>query len=158
MDVVDLLKNAPGLLEALQQTGVPQDKLSSLGGAIGDQLGGSDGFDLSVDGDMVDTLIVPDTGGWQTWITVSGTEFDMTAGEHTLRIDYIGGAINLNWLDIYPPAFEIFIEAEDYDTESGLQLEDTVDDGVGVPGAEEDRGIAPGRQPLPVTLVAGESV
>jgi hypothetical protein len=47
MDVVDLLKNAPGLLEALQQTGVPQDKLSSLGGAIGDQLGGSDGFDLT---------------------------------------------------------------------------------------------------------------
>ena len=47
MDVGELLKNAPGLLEALQQTGVPADKLSSLGGALGDQLGGSDGFDFT---------------------------------------------------------------------------------------------------------------
>jgi len=47
MDIMDLLKNAPGLLDSIQQAGVPEDKVSGLGNAIGQQLGGSDGFDFT---------------------------------------------------------------------------------------------------------------
>lgn len=47
MDVMDLLKNAPGLLDSIQQAGVPEDKISGLGDAIGAQLGGGDGFDFT---------------------------------------------------------------------------------------------------------------
>jgi len=47
MDVSDLLKNAPGLLDSIKEAGVPQDKVSGLGEAIGQQLGGDDGFDLT---------------------------------------------------------------------------------------------------------------
>lgn len=47
MDLMDLLKAAPGLLDSVQQAGVPEEKLSGLGSAIGQQLGGSDGFDLT---------------------------------------------------------------------------------------------------------------
>jgi hypothetical protein len=53
MDVMDLLKNAPGLLDALKSAGVPEDKTGDLAGAIGQQLGGSDGLDL---GDLLGGL------------------------------------------------------------------------------------------------------
>jgi hypothetical protein len=53
MDVMDLLKNAPGLLESLTDAGVPKEKTSDLAGAIGQQLGGSDGLDL---GDLLGGL------------------------------------------------------------------------------------------------------
>ena len=47
MDVMDLLKNAPGLLESVQQAGLPDDKVADLGAALGQQLGGGDGFDFT---------------------------------------------------------------------------------------------------------------
>lgn len=47
MDVMDLLKNAPGLLASIQEAGVPQEKISDLGAALGEQLGGTDGFDFT---------------------------------------------------------------------------------------------------------------
>ncbi len=53
MDVMDLMKNAPGLLDSLKSAGVPEDKTGDLAGAIGQQLGGSDGLDL---GDLLGGL------------------------------------------------------------------------------------------------------
>ena len=47
MDVMDLLGDAPGLLDSIKEAGVPDDKLSALGSAIGQQLGGDDGFDFT---------------------------------------------------------------------------------------------------------------
>ena len=47
MDVMDLLKDAPGLLDSIQQAGVPEEKISEFGSALGQQLGGGDGFDLT---------------------------------------------------------------------------------------------------------------
>ncbi len=41
------------------------------------------------------------TGGWQNWQTVQ-TSLNLTAGEQTLRLDFVGGAsglYNINWLD-----------------------------------------------------------
>ncbi len=47
MDVMDLLKNAPGLLDSIQQAGLPEEKIPELGSVLGQQLGGEDGFDLT---------------------------------------------------------------------------------------------------------------
>lgn len=47
MNIMDLMKNAPGLLDSIQEAGVPADKIGSLGSALEGQLGGSDGFDFT---------------------------------------------------------------------------------------------------------------
>ncbi len=59
--------------------------------------GGSSGFQLSVNGSVIDTQGVPNTGGWQNWVTLSAT-VTLPAGEHTLRFDALGGSWNLNWI------------------------------------------------------------
>ena len=47
MDMMDLLKGAPGLLDSIREAGVSDEQLPSLGSALGSQLGGSDGFDFT---------------------------------------------------------------------------------------------------------------
>ena len=47
MNIMDLLKNAPGLLESIQQAGVPGDTVSEFADALGQQLGGGSGFDFT---------------------------------------------------------------------------------------------------------------
>jgi hypothetical protein len=93
--------------------------------------GGSEGFELSIDGVLVDTQIVPDTGGWQEWTTQSSVEFLLEAGPHALRFDFIGGAINFNWFELFAPVSEILIEAEDFIDSGEIQLEATADEGGG---------------------------
>ena len=48
-----------------------------------------------------------------------------------MQIDFVDEDQNLNWLQIQPPLGEVFIEAEDYDVLSGIDLEDTGDVGGG---------------------------
>jgi hypothetical protein len=44
-------------------------------------------FHLEVDGaDVTGPMVVPSTGGWQTWITISRTGIPLTAGAHVLRV------------------------------------------------------------------------
>ena len=93
--------------------------------------GGSAGFEVSIDGVVVDQQEVPDTGGWQNWTTITSAEFELVVGIYTLQIDFIGDGQNLNWFELQPPITEIFIEAEDFDDESGIGLEDTADEGGG---------------------------
>ncbi|MFQ3287970.1 MAG: hypothetical protein ACI93V_000180 [Alteromonadaceae bacterium] len=103
--------------------------------------GGSDGFTLSIDGTEVDSQAVADTGGWQEWVTQSSGEFSLTAGEHLVRFDFIGGAININWFELFPPSFEIHVEAEDWDA-AGVEVltEDTADEGGGLNAGWIDAG------------------
>lgn len=93
--------------------------------------GGSDGFEVSIAGTLVDSQEVQDTGGWQNWETISSDNFTLTAGEHTLRIDFLGGAINFNWFKLFEPVFEILLEAESYEDAGDVALEDTADEGGG---------------------------
>jgi len=58
---------------------------------------GSDGFTTLIDGTQIDQQRVPNTGGWQSWITKSAT-IDLQAGSQTLRINAIGNLWNLNWI------------------------------------------------------------
>lgn len=93
--------------------------------------GGSAGFEVSIDGVVVDQQEVPDTGGWQNWTTITSSAFELVVGVYTLQIDFLGDGQNLNWFELQPPITEIFIEAEDFDDESGIGLEDTADEGGG---------------------------
>jgi endoglucanase len=62
---------------------------------------GSTGFEVWVDGvKALGAMAVPNTGGWQTWITQTSSPFAMTAGEHTLRLKSVGKEWNLNWLKV----------------------------------------------------------
>ncbi len=93
--------------------------------------GGSDGFEVSIAGTLVDGQDVPDTGGWQNWETISSDKFTLAAGDHTMRIDFVGGAINFNWFKLFEPVFEILVEAENYLDAGDVALEDTADEGGG---------------------------
>lgn len=58
---------------------------------------GSNGFTVTVDGNLIDTVTVEPTGGWQTWVTKI-TIVNLPAGEHTIRFDSVGDAWNFNWI------------------------------------------------------------
>jgi beta-glucanase (GH16 family) len=58
---------------------------------------GSDGFQTLIDGIQIDAQSVPNTGGWQSWITNSAT-VNLSAGEQTLRLNAVGSEWNLNWI------------------------------------------------------------
>ena len=92
---------------------------------------GSEGFEVSIAGVVVDTQTLDRTGGWQEWVTQSSGEFTLEAGPQTLRIDFIGGAINVNWFELVPPVSEIFIQAEDFVDAEGVELEASADEGGG---------------------------
>lgn len=56
---------------------------------------------LEVDGaKMGDEIISPNTGGWQTWQTVSSNLGNLTAGTHSLCVQMKSGPFNLNWLEL----------------------------------------------------------
>ena len=93
--------------------------------------GGSDGFVMSLDGEVIHSQSIPDTGDWQNWVTVTSSAFELTAGVYTMQIDFVDENQNLNWLEIQPPLGEVFIEAEDYDVVSGIDMEETTDTGGG---------------------------
>lgn len=76
-----------------------------------------------IDGLPVDApLNVPDTGGWQSWTTVTTGAVAMSAGTHRIRIATGTGGFNVNWLAVHAadaPAgrpIPARIEAEDFDT------------------------------------------
>ena len=58
---------------------------------------GSSGFATLINGTEIDRQSVPNTGGWQNWVTQSAT-VDLQAGEQVLRINALGPSWNLNWI------------------------------------------------------------
>jgi hypothetical protein len=65
-------------------------------------------FHLEVDGaNVTGTIGVPNTGGWQTWQTITKSGISLTAGQHTLRLVFDGAGAsglvaNFNWITIRP--------------------------------------------------------
>ena len=107
-------------------------------------LGGS--FQLKTgDGEILDTVTVPVTGGWQTWVDVT-TTVELTAGTHDLTILAKSGKFNINWFRIeyndpapavssssssaisFPP---VLVQAENFTSMSGVYVESTKDEGGG---------------------------
>jgi len=60
-------------------------------------------FHLEVDSaNVTGTLTVPNTGGWQTWATVSKTSVSLSSGQHVLRLYMDNGGGNFNWINFSP--------------------------------------------------------
>lgn len=64
-------------------------------------------YEVYLDGQLIASDSVPDTGGWGVWETHNLGEFNIGPGEKTLRIEMTGSYFNLNWLEferLSPPA------------------------------------------------------
>jgi len=60
-------------------------------------------FHVEVDGiPVTGSLTVPNTGGWQTWTTITSNAFNLTAGKHVIKLVMdsngpTGSVGNINW-------------------------------------------------------------
>lgn len=62
---------------------------------------GSDGFHLSVDeNELIPTIAIVATGGWQTYETVVVNNVTLSAGEHTIRLTFDGSSVNLDKMNV----------------------------------------------------------
>ena len=87
----------------------------------------------------LENLTFPATGGWQTWATTTAS-VSLPAGQLQLRVLIKQPLFNINWFEFAflsePPAIQFLpvpgkIEAEDYETQVGVELENTTDTGGG---------------------------
>ncbi len=92
-------------------------------------------INLSSGGESVGSVVVPSTGGWHDWKTVS-TEVFLVEGAQNFKLTFNGSSsylFNLNWFDVkLTPESGVLrlpgkIEAEDYTSESGTRVENTND-------------------------------
>lgn len=57
-------------------------------------------FHIEVDGvDVSGPIAVPNTGGWQTWETVTVNDIDLTSGEQEIRIVFDSDYMNFNYME-----------------------------------------------------------
>ena len=131
-------------------------------------LGAGAKFHLEVDGvDKTGPIAVPDTGGWQSWQTITTAGIPFTAGPHVIRIvlDSIGtggGAGNLNWFRFStapapspttpyggtPVALPGIVQTENYDIGGqGLAYSDTTAGNAGNVYRSDDVDIGPTTDP-----------
>ena len=61
---------------------------------------GSTGFEVWLGDSKLDSLAVPNTGGWQTWKTYSSPVIRIPAGTHSLRIKSVGKEWNINYIEV----------------------------------------------------------
>jgi len=72
-------------------------------------------INVLVDGVNLLTQNFPNTGGWQTWQTISNT-ISLTAGVHKLRLQAITSGFNINWVEFGSNISEITdLKSEDFD-------------------------------------------
>lgn len=110
-------------------------------------------MDVQINGASLGILSIPNTGGWQSFTTIS-TTLSLATGTHRLRLEFPVGNFNLNWISFSTvsgnaptqsptdlpqtgctaaTAFVLpgLIQAEEYCDEYGVQLETTTDSGGG---------------------------
>jgi hypothetical protein len=65
---------------------------------------GDSAMRLEIDGvDVTGTMVVPSTGGWQTWDSIFAvTNQVITAGEHEVKFVAEGADFNVNWIELTP--------------------------------------------------------
>ena len=55
-------------------------------------------MDVKVDGNAVTSFLIPNTGGWQSWQTLSSSLFYLSSGKHNLELAFCKGGFNVNWI------------------------------------------------------------
>ncbi|MDW7691179.1 carbohydrate-binding protein [Flammeovirgaceae bacterium SG7u.111] len=82
-------------------------------------------------GELLSTIEVPNTGSATTWETIGAT-MDIADGEYDIYLVFKGGAMSLNWFKATRKPIEIStltrLEAEDYFSQSGIEVETTSDE------------------------------
>ena len=114
-------------------------------------IGAGGAFNVEVDGtDRTGPITIPDTGGWQSWQTVTVGGIQLTAGPHVVRVilttaSSSGGVGNYNWFAFVssapptspawggtPASIPGFVQAENFDTGgSGVSYSDTTSGNTG---------------------------
>ncbi len=99
-------------------------------------------FRLALDGQDLAGLLTSPSAGWQAFADRSVPSVSMTAGTHTLRVSFVMGDVNLNYVDVVPGrvALPARVEAESYqrafettpnaNSGSGCDRADGVDQGT----------------------------
>jgi hypothetical protein len=91
-------------------------------------------FHIAMDGANVSgSIAVPNTGGWETWQTVTVNNVSLTSGQHIMQIYMDTDGFNINYLVFNPTAaYSVTIQAEAYSNMFGVQTETTTDVGGGL--------------------------
>ena len=81
----------------------------------------------AANGAVLTPIVVPRTGGMQTWKTVSITAL-LPAGAQTIRLFALKGVFSLNWFEVWgAKVLPGRIQAEDYDVSTDVRPESTLD-------------------------------
>jgi alpha-L-arabinofuranosidase len=76
---------------------------------------------MSLNGsDITGSMVIPVTGGWQLWQTVTRSHVYLPAGTHRLRVTALTDGFNLNWLSVSVPPQRVhavpgILQSEDFD-------------------------------------------
>ncbi|UZJ45063.1 family 16 glycosylhydrolase [Marinimicrobium sp. C6131] len=69
---------------------------------VASDIGGGQ-FTIDLNGsEIVGTQTVDNTGGWQSWTTLTSWPIALPAGQHTVRVNVQSGDFNLNWVRFEP--------------------------------------------------------
>nr|WP_293902568.1 carbohydrate-binding protein [Sporocytophaga sp.] len=137
-------------------------------------------FHIEIDGkDVTGPIVVPNTGGWQNWQTISLNSVNIEAGDHVMRIAFDASYMNLNYIelsdvitgvksnvsgdmDIYPNPFS---ESGLYIRKKGdfhYHISDTkgivVEDGYGKDELQAGKSLSPGTYFLFVEQASSQNV
>jgi endoglucanase len=94
------------------------------------------GFDFYIDDEIDHSISIENTGGYQEWIDLEH-KFALEAGNHSFKLVATAGDWNINYLNfdylgIDPLPIPSRVEAEEFSDMSGMQMEETEDDGGGL--------------------------
>lgn len=90
-------------------------------------------IDLKQGDTVLASANVPNTGGWQNWTTIT-SRVNLNFGFQNLRVYANSGGFNVNWIryELLERDLPGLIEAEDYNSMSGIQTENCIEGGLNV--------------------------
>ena len=80
---------------------IPEDGLYQVVGRVASASNRAHSLRVSLDGQST-SLDFGATGGWQSWIDVTGDNLNLTAGTHELRLSMGSSGFNVNYVDLIP--------------------------------------------------------
>ena len=100
-------------------------------------------LDVSLDGESLGTVDIPNTDDWSNWQTVTLQDVEVTAdSESVLRLEAVGSGIDINWVEFEPATQQDSGSTDDGSTSDGGSTDDgsTSDGGSTDDGSTSDGG------------------